>query len=163
MAPTKVEVPPITPVTSGDNPLFDQTEPNHSASTEGPSSKLKDRVGKLGQNRASRSAVRALTNSDRDALIQFYVGVGMTAKMFNSRAADAIVEQAESCANAWMELAKKNDAVRKALLAMMEGGAWGGVIFAHLPIVMAFLPEGAMARILPFPTVSENGDGEARE
>jgi hypothetical protein len=39
-----------------------------------------------------------------------------------------------------VELSKENDGVRRALLFLIEGGAWGAVIVAHAPIALAMLP-----------------------
>jgi len=65
--------------------------------------------------------------------------------------------RAQVCAEAWDELAQENDAVRRAVLWLIEGGKWGAVFMANLPILMAAFP-AAMPSFLNF---GQNGQGEA--
>jgi len=49
---------------------------------------------------------------------------------------------------AWEELAKTNPRIRKFLLKMMSGGAWGQLVMAHAPILLAIiLKDGIRTRI----------------
>lgn len=50
--------------------------------------------------------------------------------------ARSVLEQASACAIAWDSLAEKDENVRRALRVLCTGGAWGGVIAAHAPIVL---------------------------
>lgn len=51
--------------------------------------------------------------------------------------AQTIAENADTIAAAWDDLAQKNAGVRRALRKMVQGGAWAGVIGAHVPIALA--------------------------
>lgn len=109
---------------------------------------------KLGQNKKVRSPVRKLTRevpspeelSDLEKLIIRYRRVGKIAEPFHPKFAMAVTEQAEDCALAWFELAEQNDTVRRWILGVLEGGAWGGVIAAHTPLFMAVIPESVLEK-----------------
>lgn len=109
-----------------------------------PPRSTKSVFSSLGQNKKPRSGVRALTEKDKDKIASLYTFGAMGLMPFRPKAAQAMAQCAEKCADAWYELAKENDGVRRALLWLMEGGAWGGVVFAHTPILLALLPEGMM-------------------
>lgn len=100
---------------------------------------------KLGANKATRSPVRKLTEADRQKIEDFYAGISlvfvMPTPLFNEDAANATAGQAKACADAWYRLAENNDSVRRVVLMFIEGGAWGAIVTAHIPIFLAFLPE----------------------
>jgi hypothetical protein len=72
---------------------------------------------------------------------------------------------------AWEELARTNPRIRRFLMKMMAGGAWGGLFMAHAPILLAVLMKDAIRKHLPFMQLleafldSEDGgeDGEDGE
>lgn len=99
----------------------------------------------LGANVKRNSGVRALTKDDRDKIAALYTFGAAGVMPFRMKTAQIMAESADSCADAWMELAKKNDGVRRALLMLVEGGAIGAVVAAHLPILMSLLPENAIS------------------
>lgn len=131
-----------TPVEDG--PLLGPPIPDHTRSMDAaptpPEEPPKRRGLGLGQNRKTRSGVRQLTKSDHEKIVGLYVTIGFGVVLVNQTAGQTIAEQAESCADAWVNLAKENDGVRRGLLFMIEGGAWGAVLVAHLPILFAVLP-----------------------
>lgn len=100
--------------------------------------------GKLGQNKKPRSGVRALTVQDKDKIASLYTFGAMGLMPFKPKAAQAMAMSAEKCAEAWYEMARENDGVRRVLLMLIEGGAWGKVFAAHTPIILALLPENMM-------------------
>lgn len=51
--------------------------------------------------------------------------------------ARTIDDNAVAIAEAWDNLARTNDNVRRVLRKLTAGGAWGGVLMAHLPIAIA--------------------------
>lgn len=62
-------------------------------------------------------------------LEDFFGGIGlMVAATGDTHCADVIVTQAKPLAEAYANLAKKNERVRRILEMMMEGSAWGQVI-----------------------------------
>lgn len=73
----------------------------------------------------------------KKALMELYASVGMVMMPFDQPCAMSVVNSAEQCADAMVKLAAENDAVRRALNALTQTSAWGGVIAAHLPIIMA--------------------------
>lgn len=50
---------------------------------------------------------------------------------------------------AWEELARVNPRIRAFLEKMISGGAWGSLIAAHMPIVLAFLMKDAVRQRFP--------------
>jgi hypothetical protein len=82
--------------------------------------------------------------------------------MYNEDAAEAFAGSSEACADAWYTLAENNDSVRRVLLMFIEGGAWGALVAAHVPIVMAFMPEQTkrlMAGMFARPEVPDSPEG----
>jgi hypothetical protein len=116
-----------------------------------------DTFGKLGTNKKTRSPVRKLTVTDRDKIASLYTFGAMGLMSFRPQAAQVMAESADKCADAWMELADQNDSVRRALLAIMEGGVWGKIFAAHLPILVALIPESALPPMFRGVDVSQFG------
>lgn len=121
---------------------------------------------KLGANKATRSPVRKLTAADREKIEGVYAGVALLfaapTPLYNEDAATALAAQAQPCADAWFNLAENNDTVRRIILMGVEGGAWGAVVVAHIPILMAFMPEHskrAMAMMFARPDVPDTPEG----
>ena len=125
--------------------------PDPSLTTELPKPEKpagKSALGNLGLNTKPRSGIRKLTGDDREYIVNSYVMFANMARGFHPRFATALAEQSEFCADAWMELAEKNDSVRRNILAFIEGGGWGKVFVAHVPVLMAVLPEKTLERML---------------
>jgi hypothetical protein len=98
----------------------------------------------LGQNKKPRSGVRALTVKDKEKIATLYTFGAMGLMPFKQKAAQAMAQSADACAEAWYEMAQENDGVRRVLLMLIEGGAWGKVFAAHTPILIALLPDRLM-------------------
>lgn len=75
----------------------------------------------------------------KPALSQMYAGIGMAVMPFDPSCARVIIENADKCAESLDELAKTNPAVRRMLISLVTTSAWGSVIMAHAPIVMAIM------------------------
>jgi hypothetical protein len=65
---------------------------------------------------------------------KFYMTMAMVTMPFDVELASKITEVAEPAGQAWDELARKNDVVRRALVALIETGAWGNLTMAHAPL-----------------------------
>lgn len=91
---------------------------------------------------------RANKTSLTQSLQQMYAFAGMGLMPFDPVCGTAVMMSAESCAESLAELAQHNESVRRVLLALTQTGAWGGVLAAHLPLVLAIVshhgPEGAI-------------------
>lgn len=118
-----------------DPPKVNQKNPPRSTSSV---------FGKLGNNKKPRSGVRALTLEDKEKIATLYTFGAMGLMPFKQKAAQAMAASAEKCADAWYEMARENDRVRRVILMLIEGGAWGKVLVAHTPIFLALLPDGMM-------------------
>lgn len=66
---------------------------------------------------------------------RLYVAIGLGIMPFDVELASKVTEIAHPAAEAWDELARKNEVVRRALVAILETGAWGKVLAAHAPLV----------------------------
>lgn len=99
-------------------------------------------------------------------LTQLYTTIGLTLMPFDQACATAFVANAESCAKSLDALARENDAVRKALLALTQTGAWGAVLMAHAPLILMIMthhgPEQMKERIAPLAMVL-NGNAFAAQ
>lgn len=157
----EVPQPQVAPM-DGENPLFDQTVPRTGESVSDVTEETKRRVGGmlggLGQNRQPRSGIRPLVKADKDAITQLYVYSAMAVMQFRPLTARTMADNAERCAEAWVELAKKNDAVRRAILALIEGGAWSGVFLAHAPILLTLIPDNIADRFRPPTDAPDDAD-----
>lgn len=69
-------------------------------------------------------------------LTELYVTIGITTMAFDPVCGQAIVANAEACAKSLDTLARENPAVRRAILALVQTSAWGGVVAAHLPLLL---------------------------
>lgn len=113
------------------------------------SPKVSNVFGKLGVNRKStRSGVRKLVKADIETLARTYTIVGMGLSPVLPKVGNAFVIQAEACAQSWADVADQNDNVRRAILWLIEGGAWSAVLMAHLPILIAAVPEDRLPSLL---------------
>lgn len=110
-------------------------------------SKSRKPFGGLGANKARASGVRKLTNADIEKLAEVYRTAAFAVTLFHPRLGSAVSLQAEACAESWRGVAEENDRVRRAILALIEGGQWGSVVVAHLPLIIAALPESVVGRL----------------
>lgn len=125
-----------------EKPSFEESAPSAAAQ------KAKAVLGSLGDNTKTRSSIRQLTMDDHAWIQNKYLTIARMAKPFHPNFADAMEVQSELCANSWVNVARKNDKVRRQILAAIEGGAWGELLVSHGPILMALLPERFLNRIL---------------
>jgi hypothetical protein len=68
-------------------------------------------------------------------IAKLYVMIGLGLMPFDVELASRFTEIAQPAGEAWDELARKNEAVRRILVALLETGAWGKVMAAHAPLV----------------------------
>lgn len=122
-------------------------------------SKSEPRKIKLGTNKKRGSGVRALTQADIEQLKSYYESLAFFMMLVNRDAATVCAEKAEECANAWADVAAQNDSVRKAILAMVEGGAWGKVIMAHIPIILPLIPPSMLDKIPGYAMMRQQSNG----
>lgn len=84
-----------------------------------------------------KPAPRAKKGAFVEPLTELYTTLGMMLMPFDSQCANVVMKSAEQCAQSMDELAYQNESVRRALTAITQTSAWGAVIFAHMPIIMA--------------------------
>jgi hypothetical protein len=70
-------------------------------------------------------------------LTDLYVAIGTMLLPITTPVGTAFVQNAQPCAESLDELARTNPAVRKVLMSLLTTGAWGKVIAAHFPILLA--------------------------
>lgn len=165
------------------------TEPDASASKRAFSLPpiAKKAASKVGDNKKARGGPRKLVEADRAKIAEWYGMLAWLMDRYKPAVADAIREQqlmgfnndgavpepiygetrAMVCADAWFTLADQNDSVRRVILFCIESGAWSQLAQAHLPILIAALPDDAIMRLMDrfmpkpsepeFPPSSQNG------
>lgn len=137
--------------------------PDHRASRTVPPG-IKKAIGKLGTNKKPRGGPRQLTDDDVVRIEEYYDMLAWAMSMYKPAVADAIrdeirigdtkevpgyaISRARYCAEAWGELAKENDGVRRVILMLVETGVWSKVFMANLPIMVAALPDDALSRLM---------------
>lgn len=110
------------------------------------------------RKRQSKSTTRPVPPKPREGtlvkpLTEMYVGIGAMVLPFDNACGGAVIANAENCAKSLEALARENEAVRRAILAIISTGAWGSVIVAHLPILIMITvhhgPKDMAERIAP--------------
>lgn len=112
-----------------------------------------------GQDEAPDSKRKGKKQTPTPRYVKGVIAVGMTklyrrtgriVKAMDKDIGIAIIESAEDCGEAWDELARTNPRVRKFLLKLVSGGAWGSVIMAHAPILLAVIMKDGIKKHIPF-------------
>lgn len=96
-------------------------------------------------------------------MTKLYKRTGRIVKAIDRPIGIAIVECAEDCGEAWDELARTNPNVRRTLMKLISGGAWGAVIMAHAPIAMAIIMKDGIRKHIPFMRLIEGVMEDANE
>lgn len=73
------------------------------------------------------------------AVEKMYGTIALAVMPLDMELASAIMTVAPEAAAAWDELARRNDAVRRILVAMMQTTAAGALFAAHMPIILLFV------------------------
>lgn len=145
---------PASPVAS-EFVITDAPMPDHTASVDGDevlSSRSADRTETLkavGEKRrpgrprkdASEKSTKPVVAMPRGGftkdLEELYSTLGLLLLPLDAECGMAVIEAAPKCAESLNALAAKNPAVRRVLVAITQTSAWGGVIAAHAPLILA--------------------------
>lgn len=136
-----------SPIDAAIDDAEDAITPDHTASNDSES--VIDRVRRQARESRSTSKSTRTTRTRKtktkpratkpgelvEPITQIYAAAGMALMPFDLACGTAVMQNAESCAKSLDELARHNDAVRRAILALTQSSAWGGVLIAHLPIL----------------------------
>lgn len=116
-----------------------------------PRSNAKPRAKKPADKAPSTKPPRARKNSEqlKSSVAEMYMSVGMMVVPFDPQCGMVVCNSAESCADSLVKAAEENDAMMRTLQAMVATSAWGGVIAAHLPIIMAVMAHHVAPDKLP--------------
>lgn len=136
--------------------ITDAPLPDHSASadsddvlsTRSPSrtEQLKSLAGKRGpgrprKERAEKAPSKPVPAAPRGGFVgpltEMYGFIALALMPFDAECAMAIMQAAPQAAKSLDTLAKTNPGVRRVLIAITQTSAWGAVITAHLPIIVA--------------------------
>ena len=95
-------------------------------------------------------------------LNRLYRKAGQIIKAFDPVVGAAFIEATRkddpadvTVGEAWEELARGNPRIRAFLLPMITGGAWGQLVMAHAPILLAVAMKDAVRSRIPFGKVTE--------
>lgn len=107
-----------------------------------------------GINRLYRKAGRIIRAMDRD--------IGMAV----IESTQKIEEDDVTVGEAWEEIARHNPRIRRFLLRIMKGGAWGQLFWAHAPIFLAIFMKDSIRSRIPAAGLAEaflgqDEDGES--
>lgn len=89
-------------------------------------------------------------------MTKLYKRTGRIIKAMDRDIGIAVIESAEDCGEAWDELARTNPRIRTFLMRMIAGGAWGSLIMAHAPILMAIVMKDGIRKHIPFMKLVES-------
>lgn len=110
-----------------------------------------------GVNRLYRRAGKIVRAMDRD------IGTAIIEATKNTAEGD---EPDDSVGAAWEEVCRTNPRIRRFVLRVIAGGAWGQLVMAHAPILLAILLKDGIRERLPFPKLLEamlDDDDQAAE
>lgn len=173
-APPQRDVPPTLP--DGSEPTRRET-PRPSGAA--PSDTSAPRTARPGQRRtrprpeqgAPDSGPRRIVRDDDPPkeyrpgvlvkpLTDLYIALGTVILPLSHPVGTAFVQNAGPCAESLDELARTNPAARRFLMSLLTTGAWGKVIAAHLPILLAigvsYSPAVRRAMAGPVPTTDND-------
>lgn len=133
-------------------------EPDHTASADLPPDTEPASGSRFRRKRGRADKVKPETPKVRNGalvkpLTEMYTSVGLMLAPFDPACSIVFVENAKRCAESLDALARENDAVRRALLALTQTSAWGGVMIAHLPLLLVVMshhgPRDMAERVAP--------------
>lgn len=149
-------IPAPPPVSAGEFVITDAPIPDHTATADGEdvlTSRSPNRTealkalaaGKRGPGRPrkeraekpAKPAAVAPRGGFVGPLTEMYGFVALAIMPFDANCAMAIMQAAPEAAKSLDNLAKTNPAVKRVLIAITQTSAWGAVITAHLPIIIA--------------------------
>lgn len=94
---------------------------------------------------------------------RLYLKTGKLVRAFDQEVGQAIIDSTKkesdddvTVGEAWEELARTNPRIRKVLLKLITGGAWGQLFMAHAPIFLAVVMKPAIISHIPFAKVLES-------
>lgn len=93
-------------------------------------------------------------------MTKLYRRAGKIIKAMDRDIGIAVIESAEDCGEAWDDLARTNPRVRAFLMKLISGGAWGAVLMAHLPILLAIIMKDGIRKHIPFMKLIEAATSE---
>lgn len=95
-----------------------------------------------------RKMERQLADLYAQAAIIAGIATGPTGNM----AATVVTAKADVLAGSWIDLAERDQRVRRAIKSVLQSGGWAGVIAAHIGVA---LPIAAMTGVLPAPVAQK--------
>lgn len=139
--------PTLGPIT--DSPPI-EPKPDFRASQDAPTARLRRSLGS-GKGREPREPrkPREPVAKQRPGFFvkpieQMYGMLAMAAMMKAPNTAAVIMKQAHDCAVAWDQLAQKNEAIRRMLMAITQTSDWGLIVVAHMPILFTAMNESGV-------------------
>lgn len=97
----------------------------------------KEKTEKPTRNKPRKPMPAMPTGGLKQPITDLYIGLGLGLMPFNVTLAKSVIESAEPCADAWVEYAKTNPAVKRFLINLCSTTAAGKVFMAHMPILLA--------------------------
>jgi hypothetical protein len=93
---------------------------------------------------------------------RLYKRAGKIVKAFDPAVGAALIEVTRkdddddlTVGEAWEELAKTNPRIRRFLMRLITGGAYGQLLMAHAPVLLAIMMKPAVLRHIPFARLIE--------
>lgn len=146
---------------SEDVPKSEFGKPDHTKSREGlrrPSRRPAAKKATGNRTAIPEDVPKGKPGQFVEPVEQIYTGLALTLMPFDAQCATVIMENGNRCALAWDDLAQRSDAVRKALIALSQTSAWGTMLIAHAPILLAVAGHHMPGRGTPEPPDNEPDD-----
>jgi hypothetical protein len=161
--PKLADAEPDPPRVEGDPPSLDELRAARQARrpAEDRAPQVPKGVRRAGKAPVDAPAFRA--GPIAKGMNKLYLKGGKVVRVFDPEVGAAMIEATKkeseddvTVGEAWEELARVNPRIRKFLLKLISGGAWGQLFMAHLPILLAVIMKPAVIKHVPFPQLIES-------
>jgi hypothetical protein len=159
------DIPPETPVAFIGKDEFDALTPEEKGSQRWGYKSPFDKERKARRERKPPKPVppKPRPGALTKPLAEFYASLGMMILPFDEPCGTAVIANAENCARSLENLARENESARRLIMALVQTSAIGGVVAAHLPLMMAVAAHHVPAFrnnpdvVAPLHSMSRNG------
>lgn len=158
--PAKADVAPAEP---GETPSLEQlkAKANGDRDPDRMPSAITRKGGKIPHDEPEVPPFRA--GPIAKGMNRLYLKTGKLVRGFDPEVGAAMIEATKketdddvTVGEAWEELARTNPRIRKVLLKLISGGAWGQLFMAHAPIFLAVIMKPAIIKHIPFSKIIES-------
>ena len=140
----------------------DEALPGPAPGDRAPDEKGRHRRGEAASGAPEPDDGRYVPGRIAKGMNRLYRRAGKIVKAFDPAVGEALIEVTRkdddddlTVGDAWEELARVNPRIRRFLMRLITGGAWGQLAAAHAPIILAVLMKPRVLEHIPFSRLIE--------